>query len=126
MCSRVTALLFLGAALVVPASTAAMSAAPGAHPHCRVVAGEKALGGLPATQSMCAEIEKAIAAAAPKVRYSVEVRALSASRLVATLVVNGRKLPEQNFAVSDRNLDADSIRRFAKALATEAAKAAKH
>lgn len=41
------------------------------------------------------------------------------------LVVNGRTLPDQNFAVMDRELNQDSIRRFAGALATEVAKIAK-
>jgi hypothetical protein len=125
MRSTVTALLFLAASAAVPASMAAMSSAHGTHAHCRLVAGEKALAGLPGTSSLCAEIEKAVAAAAPHARYSAEVRALSPSRLSATLVVDGRTLPEQNFAVSDRNLGPDSIRRFAQALSAEVAKAAK-
>jgi hypothetical protein len=40
-------------------------------------------------------------------------------------MVNGRKLPEQNFAVMDRDLNPGSIRRFAESLAREVAKAAK-
>ena len=47
------------------------------------------------------------------------------SRLSAVLVVNGRTLPAQNFAVMDSGLDMASIRRFAAALAGEVAKAAK-
>jgi len=50
---------------------------------------------------------------------------MSSSRLLAVLVVNGRTLPDQNFAVMDRELSPDSIRRFAQALAIEVAKAAK-
>lgn len=50
---------------------------------------------------------------------------MSSSRLSAVLIVNGRTLPDQNFAVMDRELSPDSIRRFAQALALEVAKAAK-
>jgi len=47
------------------------------------------------------------------------------ARLSATLIVDGRTLPVQNFAVMDRGLDAASIRRFAQSLAEAVAKAAK-
>jgi len=47
------------------------------------------------------------------------------ARLSAALVVNGRTLPEQNFAVMDSGLDAGAIRRFAQSLAQAVAKAAK-
>jgi hypothetical protein len=40
-------------------------------------------------------------------------------------VVNGRTLPEQKFAVMDRDLNPASIQRFAQSLATEVAKAEK-
>ena len=92
---------------------------------CRVVAGEKLLVASGGAGALCDEIHKAVAAAAPKVRYSAEVRALSPSRLAATLVVNGKALPEQNFAVMDRNLSTASIREFAESLAQEVARAAK-
>ena len=52
-----------------------------------------------------------------------EVRALSASRLSASLTVNGRALPEQNFARMDRELDRPAFERFAEALAEQVAKA---
>jgi hypothetical protein len=57
------------------------------------------------------------------VAYRAEVRALSASRLSATLTVNGRVLPEQNFARMDRELDRPAFERFAEALAEQVAKA---
>jgi hypothetical protein len=41
------------------------------------------------------------------------------------LVVNGQRMPEQNFAVMDRELSPGSIQRFAEALATEVAKVVK-
>ena len=47
------------------------------------------------------------------------------ARLSARLIVNGHALPEQHFAVMDRELDPGSISRFAQSLAAEVAKAAK-
>jgi hypothetical protein len=52
----------------------------------------------------------------------VEVRVLSNSALAAAIVANGKKLPEQHFAVSDRLLNRGAVERFAHAVA-EAAKA---
>lgn len=77
------------------------------------------------SQALCHEIERAIAAAAPTARYSASVKVVSSSRLSTVLIVNGRTLPDQKFAVMDRDLSPDSIRRFAEALAVEVAKAAK-
>lgn len=77
------------------------------------------------TEAVCSEIEHAIAAAAPTARYRASINVMSSSRLSAVLVVNGRTLPDQKFAVMDRELSPDSIRRFAQALAIEVAKAAK-
>lgn len=66
-----------------------------------------------------------MAARAPKVRYTAEVRVLSKSALAALIVANGKALPEQQFAVSDRNLNPLSIKRFAEGLADEVVKVAK-
>jgi len=105
----------------LPATAGAMST----HGSCRIVAGEKLLANPGGASALCKEIERAITAAAPKVQYAAEVRALSYSRLTANLTVDGRKLPEQHFAVMDRNLDAGSIRQFAESLAEEVKRAAK-
>jgi hypothetical protein len=90
---------------------------------CRVVAAEKLPSGVGESSTICIEVERAIAALAPNVRFSAEIKVLSTSRLVATLVVNGRTLPEQKFAVSDRELNPGSIRRFAHSLAAAVAAA---
>lgn len=101
----------------------AMSAPAGQH--CRVVHSEK----LPMTSgggaAICAAVGKAIATAAPNAHYTAEVRVISPSRLSALLVVEGRALPEQKFAVMDRDLNPASIQRFAQSLAAEVAKASK-
>ena len=54
----------------------------------------------------------AAAAEAPDNRFSVEVRVLGSSSLAATLTTaDGRKLPEQRFAASDRDLTKDIVRK---------------
>ena len=63
-------------------------------------------------------------AEAPNSRFSVEVRVLGKALLAATVTTaDGKTLPVQKFAVSDRELTKSSFERFAKALAGEAAKA---
>jgi len=99
--------------------------APNSARGCRVVHGERLPADAGSANALCSAVERAIAARAPHVRYSAEVRVLSKSALSATLVANGRTLPEQQFAVSDRNLNSKSIERFAAAMAEEVAKAAK-
>lgn len=93
---------------------------------CRLIGGEK----LPRSVSgggdaICAEIRRAITAKAPHARYRAEVRVLSKFRLDATLVVDGRALPEQNFAIMDSELNAGAVQRFAASLAQAVAEAAK-
>lgn len=91
--------------------------------NCRVVNGQTlplASGG---STAICAAIERAIASQAPAAHYSVEITVLSPSRLAATLVVNGRSLPEQKFAVMDSELSRATIERFAQSLALAVAEA---
>jgi len=92
--------------------------------HCRVVAAAKLPAEAGGAASICSEIERAMGAAVPNVRYKVEVRVVTPARLSARMVVEGRELPELNLASSDRELTAGAIRRFAKSLG-EAAKAAR-
>lgn len=85
---------------------------------CQVVGGEKLPVSSGGSAALCAEIEHAVAAVAGTARFSIEVKVLSKSRLAARLVVNGRTLPEQNFAIMDSDLNAGAIQRFAASLAT--------
>ena len=91
---------------------------------CRVVGA----GQLPAetggADAICAAIRSAAQQQAPGVSFSVEVRVLSASSLAAAVsLADGRTLPEQKFAVSDRLLNRGSIDRFAAAIAAEIGRA---
>ena len=89
---------------------------------CRVTAGSKLSADL--NTAICSEVKRAVAAAIPNTPFSVEVTAMSTSRLAADMKVNGKALPQQNFAVMDSQIDRNSIRRFAQSLG-EIAKAAK-
>ena len=112
------AIIALSSALAMSAHAAAPAG------RCSVVAGEKLAAGSGGANGICAEVERAMAAALPGVRYTAEVRVISPSRLAATIVVKGHRLPEQHFATMDRNLTPGAVRRFARALA-EAAKGPK-
>lgn len=103
----------------------AMSVSARSSVRCQVFGGEKLPAASGSSKTVCAEIERAVAELAPAARYSAEVKVLSKSKLAATLVVDGRTLPEQRFAIMDSDLDAGSIQRFARSLASEVAKAAK-
>ena len=112
----------LAAAASFCSSACAMST-PSSHTHaCRVADGDKLPAGSGGPRALCAAIERAVAERAPGISFTIEVRVLSQSRLAATLTRDGEKLPEQNFAVMDRDLSTDSFERFARALANVVAK----
>ncbi len=112
----------LASAIAVAACVPAMSA-PQARP-CRVLNGDKLPPESGGAAAICSAIEKAMSVRAPKVKYSAEVRVLSKSALTVAVVANGKKLPDQNMSVMDRNLNPWAIDRFAASLAEEVAKAA--
>jgi hypothetical protein len=106
-------------------SALAMKMGPEMGGGCHVLGSKKLPARSGGAAGVCTEIERAIDAAAPKARYSAAVRVLSSSRLTATLVVNGRELPNQNFAIMDSELDAAAVRRFAASIASAVAEATK-
>ena len=122
MSDRILATILAIAASTLPSTASAMSEAP--RP-CQVLGGEKLPASTGGASGICDAIERAIAAEAPSVNYSAEVRILSHSAMKATVHVNGRQVADQQLSVMDRKLNASSIERFAKALAVEVAKASK-
>jgi hypothetical protein len=113
----------LSSALVAAGCTATMTSAAKAPPgSCSVAPGSKLSAEL--NGMLCDEVKRAVAGAIPGTPFSVEVTAMSTSRLAADMKVNGKALPQQNFAVMDSQIDRNSIRRFAQSLG-EIAKAAK-
>ena len=113
----------LASAFVAAGCTATMtSAAKSPQGTCRIAPGSKLSAEL--NGALCTEVKRAVAEAIPGTPFSVEVTAMSSSRLAAEMTVNGRALPKQNFAVMDNKIDRNSIRRFAQSLG-EIAKASK-
>jgi hypothetical protein len=84
---------------------------------CRVTGAEKLPPEAGGAGAICAAVERAVAAQAPKVRYSVEVRVLSPTAHAANQEAGGRKLPELRFSVSDRELNPRAIGHFADSVA---------
>ena len=94
---------------------------PNQSPRCRVVDGDKLPAESGGAVALCAAIERAVSERAPGVAFTAEVRVLSSSRLAATLTRDGHELPEQRFAIMDRDLTASSFDRFAETLADQVA-----
>jgi hypothetical protein len=113
--------------LSVLGSTSAGAMNVGSRPNgrCQVAGGEKLPSSVGGNTAVCAEIERAVAAAVPNAHYHVAVEVVSKSRLSASLVVNGHALPEHHFAIMDSELDAGAIQRFAESLARAVAGSAK-
>lgn len=107
---------------IQPASADAMNNREQQH-HCRLIGAERLPSGSGGGDALCAAVERAVAERAPNIRYTAEISVVSRSSLAARLTVNGRLLPDQKFGVSDRDLNRESIRRFAAALALAAAEA---
>ena len=101
-----------------------MNAPAGQSQHCRVIGAERLPAASGGAAALCGAIERAAATRAPTVAYRAEVRILSRSRMTARVTANGAALPEQNFASMDRDLDAQSFDRFARAIADQLAKGA--
>jgi len=101
-----------------------MTSPASANARCAVVGGDKLPAESGGADALCAAIRNALAKEAPNARVTVEVRVLTPSTLATMLVVEGRALPEQKFAVMDRNLNPRSIERFAQSIATKVAEAA--
>jgi hypothetical protein len=107
-------LLLFAAVSGVPASVCAMNSPQ--ESACHVVGAERLPKGAGGAAAICSAFERAIAAQAPGVQYTAEVRILSQWAIAVDVVADGHKLPEQKFSVSDRNLNPGSIERFANAV----------
>ena len=118
---------YIIATLMVASSTGSACAMNSPSPpqvECRVIGGDKLPAETGGPDALCAAIARAAAIEAPTSRFSVEVRVLGSASLAATLrTADGTTLPEQRFAISDRNLTKGSLDRFAKALAGAVARA---
>jgi hypothetical protein len=111
-----SAWIMLAAAAPLCGNACAMASPNNQTPACRVVDGDKLPAESGGANALCTAIERAIAARAPGVAFTVEVKVVSSSRLKAALSRDGVRLPEQNFASMDRELRPDSFDRFAAAI----------
>ena len=101
-----------------------MSSATNDSAKCQVVGGDKLPAETGGATALCAAIEASAARQAPNAEFSVVVRVLSPSSLAAVVrTADGRTLPEQNYAISDRALNKTSFERFAEAVGAELARA---
>jgi hypothetical protein len=121
--NRLEWILAVAAAALAGGSACAMNS-PSIQPICIVEHGDRLPPETGGTAGLCAAIIKAAAEGTGGLPASVQVRVLSASRLSATVTLaDGRVLPDQNMASSDRQLNSSSIERFAAAIAAEIARA---
>jgi hypothetical protein len=111
--------ILLFAAFIAPGYASAMS---NSQRPCQVAGEMKLPAKTGGSSAICDAVEQAIAARAPKLHYSAKVQVLSKSALKATVTSNGRTVAQQELSVMDRDLNATSIERFAKALAEQIAK----
>lgn len=118
--ARFTAFLLFSTAA---SQTAAMTDA--GHGRCTIVGADKLPAEAGGADALCSAVRRAIAAKAPNADFTAELKVMTPSMVTAALVVNGRDLPEQKFAVMDRKLNRASLERFAQSIATTVAKAAK-
>lgn len=96
---------------------------PGPSYRCTVTGVEKLAPAIGGEAGVCVQIVRAMATAGPTGRYEVDIKVLSKSRLTADMVVDGRIVPEQHFAIMDSELNVDAIQRFAASIAVAAAEA---
>ncbi|MGN6154999.1 MAG: hypothetical protein ACTHN4_04610 [Sphingomicrobium sp.] len=92
--------------------------------HCAVHGAEQLPPELGGEAGVCAAIGEALAPAlsragiaASAVAVAIEVK--SKSRISAVTSVDGKPLPEQNVAISDRSLNAGAVRMLANGLAAQ-------
>lgn len=89
-------------------------------PPCVVSGTDKLPAEIGSSRAICAAILDAVQQKVPGALRAVDVQILSSSSLSATVTLaDGRRLPEQKMAVSDRQLDRGSIERFAAAIARQ-------
>jgi hypothetical protein len=121
---RFAATMLAAGAVAAATGARAMTAAASGNFKCTVVGGEKLPAEAGDSDALCTAIRAAVAKEAPNAQVAVEVRVLTPSMLAAMLVVDGKGLPEQKFAVMDRNLNPRSMERFAQSIASKVAQAA--
>jgi len=122
MSNRIFATMLAFVAAGIPASACAMTDTA---PRCQVAGADKLPAEVGGASAVCHAIERAMAEALPKVRYTAQIEVRSKAAMTATIVADGREVPKQELTVMDRNLNIRSIERFAASVAAEVAKVTK-
>ncbi len=118
---KVMAALAFTAAIWAGGSACAMKPQASDAIRCSVIGAEKLPAELGGAEAVCQAIREA---AAPALGASVVVQVINPHMLAATATTtDGRALPEQRVATSDRTLNAGSLGMLAKALADQLANA---
>lgn len=115
---KINLLLALPMACAIGGNACAMGQPRAELAHCTVVGADRLPAEVGGGDTICSAIRVAVREKAPGAAYGVEVEVVSASALAARVTLkDGRMLPEQRMAVSDRQLNPGSIERFAAAIA---------
>jgi hypothetical protein len=123
---KINLLLAFSMAGAIGGSACAMQRPVAEPTQCAVIGANKLPAGLGGGEAICAAIRAAVRERGPT-DFAVEVRVESASAIAANVrFKDGRTLPEQKLAVSDRPLNRGSIERFAAAIADAVAGSATH
>lgn len=102
----------------ISAGACAMDRQRAESPRCVVRGAEKLPAEAGGSDAVCSAISAATRQRVPGMAYRVEVEVVSASAMVARVTLkDGRALADQRLTVSDRQLNAGSIERFAAAIA---------
>ena len=120
---RFAATMLAAAAVAAAMNARAMTAASPGDFKCTVVDGQKLPAEAGSSDAFCSALRAAIVKEAPNSQVTVEVRVLTPFMLAATVVVDGKKLSEEKFAVMDRNLNPRSMGHFAQSIASKVAQA---
>jgi len=122
---KINLLLALSMACAIGGNACAMDQQRAESPHCVVSGADRLPAEVGGGDAICSAIRAAVREKAPGADYGVEVEVVSASALAARVTLkDGRTLPEQRMAVSDRQLNPGSIERFAAAIAGAVAESA--
>jgi hypothetical protein len=116
-------------AAVAAGSACAMTTSSSERLNCTVEGTSNLPNSLGGQPGICAIIENAVSSAIarggiPLSAISVAVEVKSQSRMSAVVTFNGKALPEQDVASSDRALNAVAVKMLANALAAEISKSA--
>ena len=115
---KINLLLAVAVTGSIGGSACAMGQPTARLPHCAVSGADKLPSAVGGEDAICSAIRAALQDQPDGAGVAVEVKVLSASSLAARIRLrDGRTLPEQRMAVSDRQLNRGSIERFAAAIA---------